>query len=135
MYGPQTTPLVETMPGDRHRFEACGARSRDPYLDRHARQGRGPHNALRAADFYGPGVGNSYLGDTSIGKLAQGKPAVFVGSPDVLHDYAYVPDIARAVTTLLAGTPIPLSVRPGMFPPRRRAPRGTSLQSRLRRSG
>ena len=46
--------------------------------------------ALRAPDFYGPGVGNSYLGDTSIGKLARGKPAVFIGSPDVLHDYAYV---------------------------------------------
>ncbi|MGH6797711.1 MAG: hypothetical protein ACREDI_04945 [Roseiarcus sp.] len=41
-------------------------------------------------------------GDTSIGKLARGKPAVFIGSPDVLHDYAYVPDIARAATTLLA---------------------------------
>jgi nucleoside-diphosphate-sugar epimerase len=58
--------------------------------------------ALRAPDFYGPGVGNSFLGDTSIGKLALGKPAVFIGSPDVLHDYAYVPDIARAATTLLA---------------------------------
>jgi nucleoside-diphosphate-sugar epimerase len=58
--------------------------------------------ALRAPDFYGPGVGLSFLGDTSIGKLAQGKPAVFVGSPGVLHDYAYVPDIARAVVSLLA---------------------------------
>jgi nucleoside-diphosphate-sugar epimerase len=57
--------------------------------------------ALRPPDFYGPGVGLSYLGDTSIGRLAQGTPAVFVGSPDVLHDYAYVPDIARAVATLL----------------------------------
>jgi nucleoside-diphosphate-sugar epimerase len=57
--------------------------------------------ALRAPDFYGPGVGLSFLGDTSIGKLAQGKPAIFIGSPDVLHDYAYVPDVARAVTTLL----------------------------------
>jgi hypothetical protein len=27
---------------------------------------------------------------------------VFIGSPDVLHDYAYVPDIARAATALLA---------------------------------
>ena len=26
---------------------------------------------------------------------------MFVGSADVLHDYAYVPDIARAATTLL----------------------------------
>jgi nucleoside-diphosphate-sugar epimerase len=58
--------------------------------------------ALRAPDFYGPGVGNSFLGDTSIGKLSQGKPAVFIGSPDVLHDCAYVPDVARAATTLLA---------------------------------
>jgi nucleoside-diphosphate-sugar epimerase len=43
----------------------------------------------------------SFLGDTSIGKLAQRKAAVFVGSPGVLHDYAYVPDVARAATTLL----------------------------------
>ena len=26
---------------------------------------------------------------------------MFIGSPDVLHDYAYVPDIARAAETLL----------------------------------
>ena len=52
--------------------------------------------ALRAPDFYGPGVGNSFLGDTSIGKLAKGKAAIFIGSPAVLHDYAYVPDVARA---------------------------------------
>jgi nucleoside-diphosphate-sugar epimerase len=35
-------------------------------------------------------------------RLPQRKAAVFVGSPGVLHDYAYVPDIARATTTLLA---------------------------------
>jgi nucleoside-diphosphate-sugar epimerase len=52
-------------------------------------------------DFYGPGVGRSFLGDTSLGEPAQCKPAVFVGSADVLHDYAYVPDVARAATTLL----------------------------------
>jgi nucleoside-diphosphate-sugar epimerase len=34
--------------------------------------------------------------------LAKGKAALFIGSPDMPHDYAYVPDIARAVTTLLA---------------------------------
>jgi nucleoside-diphosphate-sugar epimerase len=71
--------------------------------------------ALRAPDFYGPGVGNSYLGDTSIGKLAQGKPAVFIGSPDVLHDYAYVPDIARAARRC-SPRPTRPSARPGTFP-------------------
>ena len=42
----------------------------------------------------------------------RGKPAVFIGSPDVLHDYAYVPDIARAATTLLAAPDSRL--RPGL---------------------
>ena len=63
--------------------------------------GRARVAALRAPDFYGPGVGLSYLGDTSIGAMAKGKAAVFIGSPDIPHDYAYVPDIGRAVATLL----------------------------------
>ena len=84
--------------------------------------------ALRAPDFYGPGVGQSYLGDTSIGKLARGKPAVFIGSPDVLHDYAYVPDIARAATTLLA-RPTRRSAKPGTSLVRQRARPATSTRT------
>jgi len=101
MYGPQTAPLVETMPltdfgkkpavraeATRICMEACAA-------------GRARIAALRAPDFYGPGVTLSYLGDASIGAMAKGKAALVIGSPDVPHDYAYVPDIARAATTLL----------------------------------
>lgn len=102
MYGPQTAPLVETMPlADYGWKPAARSAATRIWMDAAAaREARVA--ALRAPDFYGPGVGQSYLGDTSIGKLARGKPGVFVGSPDVLHDYAYVPDIARAATTLLA---------------------------------
>ena len=57
--------------------------------------------ALRAPDFYGPGVVVSYLGITGLGNLAQGKAALVVGSPDTPHDFAYVPDIARAILALL----------------------------------
>ncbi len=102
MYGPQTAPLIETMPlttygrkpaaravASRIWMEACAA-------------GRARVAALRAPDFYGPGVALSYLGDASIGAMAKGKAATFVGSPDIPHDYAYVPDIGRAVATLLA---------------------------------
>ena len=100
MYGPQTTPLIETMPlsyrGLKPAARSAATRSGWPQRPPAKRVWR-----LFAPDFYGPGVGLSFLGDTSIGKLAQGKPAVFVGSPDVLHDYAYVPDVARAATTLL----------------------------------
>ena len=102
MYGPQTAPLVETMPlADTGWKPAARSAATRIWMDA-AAAGEARVAALRAPDFYGPGVGQSFLGDTSIGKLARGKPAVFVGSPDVLHDYAYVPDIARAATTLLA---------------------------------
>ena len=57
--------------------------------------------ALRCPDFYGPGVGLSHIGDTGFGRLAQGKAAMLVAPPDTPHDFAYVPDIARAVLSLL----------------------------------
>ena len=57
--------------------------------------------ALRAPDFYGPRVPLAHLGETGFGALAKGKAAQVVGSPDTPHDFAYVPDCARAVVTLL----------------------------------
>ena len=101
MYGPQTTPLTETMALSYYGLKPAARSAATRVWMAAAAAGEARVAALRAPDFYGPGVGLSFLGDTSIGKLAQGKPAVFVGSPDVLHDYAYVPDIARATTTLL----------------------------------
>jgi nucleoside-diphosphate-sugar epimerase len=102
MYGPQTASLVETMPLADTGWKPAARSAATRIWMAAIAAGEARVAALRAPDFYGPGVGNSFLGDTSIGKLAQGKPAVFIGSPDVLHDYAYVPDIARAATTLLA---------------------------------
>ncbi|RBP11932.1 nucleoside-diphosphate-sugar epimerase [Roseiarcus fermentans] len=111
MYGPQTAPLVETMPlaaprgatplgVGGHKPEARAATTRI-WMDACA-EGRARVAALRAPDFYGPGAGVSYLGDPSIGRLATGKRAIVLGSPDQPHDYAYVPDIGRAAATLLA---------------------------------
>lgn len=57
--------------------------------------------ALRCTDFYGPGVPVSHIGATGFGALAQGQPALLLAPPDVPHDFAYVPDIARAAVTLL----------------------------------
>jgi nucleoside-diphosphate-sugar epimerase len=102
MYGPQTAPLTETTPlttfgvkpavraeATRMWMEACAA-------------GRARIAALRAPDFYGPFTSLSYLGDASIGAMAEGRTATVIGSPDFPHDYAYVPDIGRAAATLLA---------------------------------
>ncbi len=101
MYGPQTAPLVETMPlTDFGAKPAARSEATRIWMEA-ATSGRVRFAALRAPDFYGPGTGNSYLGDTSIGALAKGKAALFVGPPDILHDYAYVPDIGRAALSLI----------------------------------
>ncbi len=101
MYGPQTTPLSETMALTHDGIKpAARAVATRVWMVADA-AGRARVAALRAPDFYGPGVGQSWLGDATIGALARGKAAAFIGSPDMPHDYAYLPDVARAATTLL----------------------------------
>jgi len=101
MYGPQTAPLVESMAlTDYGTKPATRARITRMWMSA-AAAGRIRALALRAPDFYGPGVGNSHLGDVAIGALAKGKRALCIGSPDLPHDFAYVPDIGRAAMTLI----------------------------------
>lgn len=101
MYGPQTTPVTEeTALSNYGRKPAIrSAVTRQWMAARDA--GRVKIAALRAPDFYGPGVGNSHIGDVGFGRLAQGKAATLVVPPDMPHDYAYAPDLGRMVTTLL----------------------------------
>jgi nucleoside-diphosphate-sugar epimerase len=101
MYGPQSTPLREDMPltsfGIKPAVRAGITRMWMKAVD----DGRVLATALRAPDFYGPGVLQSHLGETAFGALAKGKRAALVAPPDTPHDFAYVPDFARAVVTLL----------------------------------
>jgi nucleoside-diphosphate-sugar epimerase len=101
MYGPQTAPLVETMPLTTYGLKPAARSAATRVWIESAAAGRARIAALRPPDFYGPGVSLAYLGDSTIGALAKGKAATFFGSPDIPHDYAYVPDTARAATTLL----------------------------------
>ena len=98
MYGPQTAPLVETMPLSDHRRKpsARAAITRLWQADRRVKVA-----ALRAPDFYGPGVLLSHIGETGLAAIARGKAAIFVFPPDQPHDYAYIPDIGRAMVSLL----------------------------------
>lgn len=98
MYGPQRAPLVETMRySNQGRKPAARAQISRQWQDDH----RVRTAALRAPDFYGPGVLLSHLGETGLAAVARGRRAMFVFSPDQPHDYAYVPDIGRAMVTLL----------------------------------
>lgn len=101
MYGPQTAPLTEETPLTNYGRKPR-ARSEATRLWLAARDaGRVKFAALRAPDFYGPGVGNSHIGDVGFGRIGQGKPAMLIAPPDTPHDFAYVPDLGRMVATLL----------------------------------
>ena len=54
----------------------------------------------RAADLFGAGVTESALGRQFFPKAVAGKRVDFIGVPDLLHTYGYVPDVAAALAVL-----------------------------------
>jgi nucleoside-diphosphate-sugar epimerase len=101
MYGPRDAPLTEVMPLADFGVKPAARSAATRIWMETSQRGRVRVTALRAPDFYGPGVGLSWLGDTGFAALAKGKAATLIGSPDTPHDFAYVPDFARAVVTLI----------------------------------
>ncbi len=101
MYGPQTAPLVETMPLTDFGVKPKVRSEITRMWQGAAAAGKVRFAALRGPDFYGPGTGNSHLGDLAFGALAKGQTATFAVSPDQPHEFAYVPDFGRAAVTLL----------------------------------
>lgn len=57
----------------------------------------------RSADFYGPGINNSVLNEAVFKNLKNGKKANWFCSTDVLHNFTFTPDAAKA-TALLGNT-------------------------------
>jgi nucleoside-diphosphate-sugar epimerase len=101
MYGPQRDPLREDMAlTDFGQKPAVRADITKIWMAASA-AGRVRATALRAPDFYGPGVTQSHLGELAFQAIGKGGRATLIAPPDMPHDFAYVPDIARAVTTLL----------------------------------
>lgn len=54
----------------------------------------------RAADLFGPGVGEAVMGARVFRPALEGEAAPVLGDPDALHTYAWVPDLARALVML-----------------------------------
>lgn len=101
MYGPQTAPLTESMPltsyGAKPRARAEITRM---WQDAHA-AGRVRACAVRASDFYGPGVATSVVSTMGVQRLLAGKAALAPYPADQPHAQTYVPDFARALVTLI----------------------------------
>ncbi len=102
MYGPQDEPLHTGMPLTRkgHKPRVRAEITRD-WQTAVATDQDFRFVALRASDFYGPGQVQSHLGTDVFRAVASGHPVQTVLSPDLPHDFAYVPDIARALCLLL----------------------------------
>ncbi len=97
--GPQTGPRREDMPlSDHGKKPAILSEVTRLWM---AARDRVRLAALRCPDFYGPGVAVSHLGAAGFARIGQGRTALPFAPPDTPHDFAYVPDIARAVVTLL----------------------------------
>lgn len=101
MYGPQDAPLNEDMPLTSYGKKPAARAEVTRMWQKAVRERRVRWAALRAPDFYGPGVRNSHFGETGFIPVAQGKTAMVLMKPDTPHAVAYVPDIGRAVVTLL----------------------------------
>ena len=99
-YGPQTGPLVETMPatdfGDKPRLRAELAAL---LLDAH-RSGLARVVIGRASDFYGPGVTNAMLGASVVRAAAAGERVFLPGDLDAPHTFTFLPDLADALAEL-----------------------------------
>lgn len=99
-YGPVDRPLTEELParalGPNGRVRSALA---EQLLTAH-RAGRLRAAIGRAADYYGPRGRQSHVGERVFVPALTGKPAKFVGDPDVPHTYTYLGDFARGLVTL-----------------------------------
>lgn len=101
MAGPQTAPLREDMPlTDYGRKPRVRARITRMWQEAHA-AARASVCAVRASDFYGPDTPTSVVSAYGVAPLLAGKSALIPYNCDFPHDYAYVPDYARAIVTLV----------------------------------
>ena len=100
MYGPVTVPMTEDLPhAATTRKGRTRARMSEALLAAH-RAGKLPVAIGRGADFYGPGVLDSALGERVFRPALAGKAASVIGDLDQPHTYTYIDDFGGALAQL-----------------------------------
>lgn len=100
MYGPVDGPLTEDHPwnaDDEKGLARAGVARR--LLDAHA-SGEVAATIGCASDFFGPQVLNSTVGDRLFMPALRGAPVEIMGTPDQLHTYSFIDDVAAGLITL-----------------------------------
>lgn len=93
-------PLIESLPyAATTRKGKVRAAMAEALLYAH-QQGKARVVIARAADFFGPGVRVSAMGERVFPAALAGKPVQVLGNPDLLHSYSYMPDIGKALVRL-----------------------------------
>jgi nucleoside-diphosphate-sugar epimerase len=101
LYGPQDQPLTETLPAVDYGLKPTARSAATRLWQQAFADGRVKTAAVRAPDFFGPGVSTSVLGAATLGRMAQGKAAQILISADHPHDIVHIADFARAIVTLV----------------------------------
>jgi len=100
-YGPTGgAPMTEDLPLNATSSKGRVRAAMTADLLRASQSGRVRIAVGRASDFFGAGATQSTLGERVFGSAAAGKRADFIGNPDLLHTYSYVPDIAAGLAVL-----------------------------------
>lgn len=93
-------PLVETLPyAAQTRKGKVRAAMAESLLNAH-QQGKVRVVMARAADFFGPRVKTSAMGERVFPAALAGKAVQMIGNPDLPHTFTYMPDIGKALVLL-----------------------------------
>ena len=100
-YGPTGgTPMTESMPMAATTVKGLARVAMTQELLAASEAGRLRIAIGRASDFFGAGVTESTLGERVFANAVADKHAAFIGNPDLLHTYSYVPDMAAGLAIL-----------------------------------
>jgi len=100
-YGAPAGPITDASPQDGPSRKAAIRREVGDRLLVAHRQGRANVTIGRFSDYYGPYGANSLVGMLMVDRVLAGKaPQAFIDA-DQPHTFAYLPDAARAFTTLI----------------------------------
>jgi nucleoside-diphosphate-sugar epimerase len=100
MYGLVKGPMLESTPYNPLSVKGEVRAKIVTQLMEEVKAGNVQATIARAADFYGAESMNSFLDSMVLSKYAKGEKAMWLGKPDTLHSFTYVPDAGKAMYLL-----------------------------------
>lgn len=100
MYGHVQGPMTEETPYRPGSVKGAIRTDVAKYVMGEVAKGTLRASIARAADFYGAETKNSFFDMLVLDKYAKGQKAMWMGDPNSLHSFTYVPDAAKALYLL-----------------------------------